>query len=185
MKCPKCNSENVQIQAKEFKPKFVVGACLTLGGIGLVFLGIPGGIIGAGIGAVVGAILDSLASNTYHSVMVCQDCGYTSKPLTNVSRETVSHPLFCDSKESNLDVIRNDIAKGTIIIIRVKIDNYAPFDIADNQTINLKVPDGEHTISYEQINGIGKDKNKGQLSISVNEKKSITFSFSRQGLIVK
>lgn len=189
MKCPKCNSENVQVQAKEFKPKVIGVSCLTFGGFGGVFLGIIGAFIGAGIGAIVGIILNSVMSNTYQSVMVCQNCGYVSQPMnqpmTQPDNGTLSHPLFSDPEESNLDVIRNDVVKGTIVIIRVKIDNYAPFDVANNSTTCLKVDEGVHTISYEQINGIGRKKNRGQLNITVDEKKSITISFTRQGLIVR
>jgi hypothetical protein len=185
MKCPKCNSENVQIQAKEFKPKMVGACCLTAGGFGCVFLGIIGAIIGAGIGAIVGIILNSVMSNTYQSVMVCQNCGYVSKPITQTTSGTEQHPLFCKPEECNLEVIRNDMAKGTIVVIQVKIDDYAPFNMVDNSTTSLKVTEGVHTISYEQINGIGRKKNKGQLSITVSDKKSITISFTRQGLIVK
>lgn len=81
MKCPKCNSENVQVQAKEFKPKMIGASCLACAGFGLVFLGIIGAIIGAGLGAIIGGVLNSVMSGTYQSVMVCQDCGYVSKPM--------------------------------------------------------------------------------------------------------
>lgn len=185
MRCPKCNSENVQTQAKEFKPKMIGACCLTFAGFGLMFLGIIGAIIGVGIGAIVGAVLNSIMSNTYQSVMVCQDCGYVSQPMTKTNVGTVSHPLFCNPGESNLDIVRNDVDKGTIVVIQIKIDDYDPFRIMDNSTTSLNVPEGIHTISYEQLNGIGRKNNKGQLSVSVDEKKDITFSFTRQGLIVK
>ena len=185
MKCPKCNSENVQVQAKEYKPKMVGACCLTLGGFGLILLGIIGAIVGVGIGAVIGLVLNSVMSNTYQSVMICQQCGYVSKPLMQTKMGTEEHPLFCNPEESNLEVIRNDVVKGTIIMIRVKVDNFPHFDIGDNSTASLKVTEGLHTISYEQINGMGRQKNKGQLSVMVSEKKSIAISFTRQGLIVK
>lgn len=76
MKCPKCNSENVQIQAKEVKPKIMGVCCLCFCGLGMFLLGIPGAIIGAIIGIIVGIVLNSVMSNTYQSVMACQDCGY-------------------------------------------------------------------------------------------------------------
>ena len=185
MKCPKCNSENVQVQAKEFKGKFIGACCLAGAGLGLCFLGLVGVIIGLVIGTILGIILNGITSNTYQSVLVCQDCGYVSQPMNETVKLTESHPLYCDSGDGNLDIVRNDIHKGTIVVIRVKVDDYAPIDIMDNSTISLKVSEGIHTISYEQVNGIGKNKNKGQLSISVDEKKNITFSFSRAGLIVK
>lgn len=185
MKCPKCNSENVQIQAKEHKPKMIGACCLMGGGLGLMFLGLIGAIIGVIIGVIVGAILNSVMSNTYQSVMVCQNCGYVSRPITQNPLGTKEHPLFCDPNESNLEVIRNDLDKGTIVVVRVKVDDYPHFDVCDNSTISLKVPEGSHTISYEQLNGIGSKKNRGQLSVTVDDKKSVTISFSRQGLIVR
>ena len=184
MKCPKCNSENVQIQSKEYKPKLTVPIIMICGGIGLMFFGI-GVIVGVIVGAIIAAIVNSVLPQTYQSVMVCQNCGYVSQPLTQTKLGTEQHPLFCDTEESNLEVIRNDIVKGTIIVIRVKVDGYPHFDIGDNSTTNLKVTKGLHTISYEQVNGIGRKKNKGQFIVDVSEKKSITISFSRQGLIVK
>lgn len=189
MKCPKCNSENVQFQAKEVKPQFTTPLCLMFGGIGLIFLSIIGAIIGVVLGLIVGAILSSALPSGQQSIMVCQECGYVmqpkDQPITPPNQTVSSNPLFCNPEESNLDVIRDDVDKGTIVVIQVKVDEYAPFNIFDNTTTTLKVPDGVHTISYEQINGIGKKKNKGQLSIVVNEKKNITFSFTRQGVIVK
>ena len=79
MKCPKCGSENVQMQAKEYKPKTTGACCLIAVGIGCMILGIPGAIIGAVIGVIAGAILNSLMSNAYRSVMVCQDCGHVTQ----------------------------------------------------------------------------------------------------------
>lgn len=184
MKCPKCNSENVQVQSKEYKPKFIGAIILVCGGIGLMFFGI-GAIVGVVLGAIIGVIVDSAVPQTFRSVIVCQDCGYVSQPFTPQKLGTEQHPLFCDPEESNLDVVRNDATKGTIVIIRVKIDDYPHFDIGDNSTTALKVPEGIHTVSYEQMNGIGKDKNRGKMSIEVNDKKTITVSFSRQGLIVR
>ena len=173
------------MQAKEYKPK-VVGPCCLIGlGVGLMFLGIIGAIFGLIIGVIVGIILNSVMSNTYQSVMICQHCGYVSKPISQVNLSTEHHPLFCNPDESNLEIIRNDIHKGTIVVIRVRIDDYPHFDIGDNSTINLKVPEGVHTIFYEQVNGIGRQKNKGQLSVSVDNKKSIMISFSRNGLVVR
>ena len=184
MKCPKCNSENVQVQSKEYKPKFIGGIILVCGGIGLMFFGI-GAIIGVIIGAIIGAIVDSMVQPALQSVIVCQECGYVSQPFNLKKLGTEQHPLFCDPEESNFDIVRNDVDKGTIVIVRVKIDDYPHFDIGDNSTTPLKVPEGKHTVSYEQINGIGKNKNKGKMFVEVTDKKTITVSFSRQGLIVK
>ena len=60
MKCPKCNSENVQVQPKEYKPKLTVPILMVGGGLGLRFGGIIGAIIGLIIGAVVAGIAHSL-----------------------------------------------------------------------------------------------------------------------------
>lgn len=184
MRCPECNSENVQTQAKQYKPKFIGSIVLICGGIGLMFFGV-GAIVGVIIGAIIGAIVDSTIPTSYQSVMVCQDCGYVSQPLTKTKLGTEQHPLFCNPEESNLDIIRNDVVKGTIIVIRVKIDDHPHFDIGDNTTKSLKVTEGVHTVSYEQLNGIGRKNNRGQVSVTVADKKSITISFSRQGLLVK
>lgn len=184
MICPKCNSENVQIQSREYKPKFTAPIILICGGIGLMFFGV-GVILGVIIGAIIGTIVDSAIPQASQSIMVCQDCGYVSQPITQTNLGTPHHPLFCSSEESNLDVIRNDLVKGTIIIVRIKIDNNAPFDIGDNSTTCLKLNDGVHVFSYEQINGMGRKKNKGQFSVMVSDKKTIRMSYTRQGLIVK
>ena len=78
MKCPKCNSENVQVQSKESKPKFTVPIMMICAGIGLMILGIIGLICGAVIGAIVAAIVNSMLPQTYESVICCQDCGNVS-----------------------------------------------------------------------------------------------------------
>lgn len=78
MKCEKCNSENVQIQAKEYKPKLAVPVGLTLGGFGMIFLGIIGFLCGFVVGLIIGAIITALVPTRYDSVMICQDCGHSS-----------------------------------------------------------------------------------------------------------
>ena len=179
IRCSKCNSENVQMQAKEYKPKMIVPSCMVGAGIGLMITGLPGAIVGIGIGLLIGIVLNAIMSNTYQSVCVCQSCGYVSQPIVP------ANPLFCSAEESNLDVIRNDIDKGFTVVIRVRVDDYEPFYINDNTTKNLKVTKGVHTIAYEQIYGIGRKNNKGQLSVEVDDKKSVKISFTRKGLIVE
>lgn len=76
MKCPKCNSENVQIQSKEYKPKFTIGLLLMGVGFGGVFGGIVGNIIGLLIGLIVAAIVKAVIPKTYQPIMVCQQCGF-------------------------------------------------------------------------------------------------------------
>ena len=76
MNCPRCNSENVQVQSKEYKPKFTGPILLIGGGLGLMFASIIGLIIGVAIGGIVAAIVNSALPTTYKSVVVCQDCGF-------------------------------------------------------------------------------------------------------------
>lgn len=102
MKCPKCNSENVNIQAKEVKPKLILPMCLVLGGFGTIFLGIFGTVIGLILGLIIGAILQSVLPSGQQSVMVCQNCGYVSKPIAQKNLNTIQHSLFCSESESNL-----------------------------------------------------------------------------------
>lgn len=56
MKCAKCNSENVQIQSKEYKPKFTAPILLVFIGFGLVGV-IGGAIIGLIISVILNAVL--------------------------------------------------------------------------------------------------------------------------------
>lgn len=184
MKCPKCNSENINIQVREHKLRLALPMCLIGAGIGMFFFGI-GAIIGAPIGLIIGLIIQSVSPSGNETIMVCQNCGYVSQPLTQTNISTKGHLLFCPSEDSNLDIIRNDVDKGTIVIIRVKIDGYEPIDIQDNSVMTLKLPVGEHIVSYEQLNGIGRKKNNGRFNIVINEKKAINISFTRQGLNVK
>ena len=189
MKCPKCNSENVQIQVKEIKPNTTGACCLAFGGFGLMFFGIIGAIIGLVIGVVVGIVLDSVMSNTYQSVMVCQDCGYvlqpTKQPITKtdeethtdkerqINKETMSHPLLCAMEESNLVISRTSSSTGSLCSIEVTLDGVAPFEIKDGETKYLKVEQGEHQVTYQQVNGMGKDLRKGSVNISVSEDKHL------------
>ncbi|MBQ6906228.1 MAG: hypothetical protein IJN75_04330 [Clostridia bacterium] len=184
MKCPKCNSENIKLQAEEVKPKLTGPLCLLFSGIATIVLGFVGTIIGAIIGLIIGLILSSLLPSGRQSIVVCQNCGYVSQPINNQNLGTKIHPLFCSQSESNLTIVRNDIVKGTIIVIRICVDGGLPFDISDNSTTYLKLADGSHVLTYEQINGFGKKKNKGQLNIDIDRVNEITISFSQQGLIV-
>lgn len=108
-----------------------------------MFFGI-GVIFGVIVGAIIGTIVDSATPQASQAIMVCQDCGYVSQPINQTNLGTPHHRLFCSSEDSNLDVVRNDLVKGTIIIVRIKIDNDAPFDIVDNSTTCLKLNDGVH-----------------------------------------
>lgn len=76
MKCPKCGSENVQIQSREYKPKLTAPILLIFIGFGTMFLGIAGAIAGAILGLIVSAIVKAVIPQAYQSVLVCQDCGH-------------------------------------------------------------------------------------------------------------
>ena len=80
MKCEKCNSENVQAQVITKKNTITTGIVLLLGGLGLMFLGIVGGVIGVLIGLPIGAIVKGLMGDIQETVFVCQECGNTFKP---------------------------------------------------------------------------------------------------------
>ena len=80
MKCEKCNSENVQAQVVVKKNTITTGIVLLLGGLGLMFLGIIGGLIGVIIGFPIGAIVKGLMGDLKETVFICQDCGNTFKP---------------------------------------------------------------------------------------------------------
>ncbi len=177
--CNKCNSINVLIQAKKSKNTMLLGCVLLLGGVGLMLLGPIGAIIGVIIGFIIGAIISSLMPALYETVAVCQTCGNSFKPVMST---VVRHPQASEPNDSNLTITRDDAVKGTIVIIRVTIDNQNPFVMNDRMTLNFKVEEGYHQISYEQTTGIGKKKNKGQFNILVNDKSNITFSFTRKGL---
>ena len=79
MRCSKCNSENVQVQPREYKPKFTAPILMIGAGFGLMFLGIIGLIGGLIIGAIVAVIVHAVIPQTYQSVVVCQDCGFISE----------------------------------------------------------------------------------------------------------
>ena len=184
MKCPKCNSDNVNIQSKAHKIKgIIIGPCLIGAGIGLMFFGI-GAILGAIIGLIIGLIINASLPTTYESIMVCQNCGYVSQPMLKQNISTSAHQLIASPENSNLCIARNDIDKGTIIVIQIIIDQYSPLEIGDNSILHLKLPAGEHVVKYQQINGIGKGKNKGQFTITIAERKQIDLSFTRQGFRV-
>ena len=79
MNCPKCNSENVQVQSKEYKPKLTVPILMIGGGIGLMILGPLGCLAGLVIGGIAAAIVHAVIPQTYQAVIVCQDCGFVTK----------------------------------------------------------------------------------------------------------
>jgi hypothetical protein len=183
MKCPKCNSEDVQVQPKEYKPKFTVPILLICGGFGLVFLGIVGLVVGLILGAIIAAIVHSVVPQSYQSVMVCQQCGFVGT-ATTIAHVT-QNPLFCASDESKLRILRPSNSTGAVCALGVKIDDFAPFEIGNGDMKFVKLPSGTHTVTYYQVNGLGKDKRKGSVDVVIGEEEqSISFEFLPNGLNV-
>lgn len=77
MKCNKCGSENVTVQAVKAKSPFIMGFTLLFGGLGLMIAGLVGAIIGVPVGVLIGAIVKALVPTRYDSLVSCQNCGYS------------------------------------------------------------------------------------------------------------
>ena len=182
MKCPKCNSENVQIQSKEYKPKITLPCCLTVGGLGLVFLGVLGLIIGVLLGLLISAILYAIIPTGYQAVMVCQQCGFVG------TSETIAHnptnPLYCTMEESNVAIVRKSNSIGSVCKMEIQVDNFPPFNLLDGDVKYLKVENGVHRVSYRQINGMGKKQRNGSLNIKVDNRHVIRFMMLPRGIEV-
>lgn len=80
MTCPKCNSDNVKVQAQKEKNPIATGITMLFAGLGLMFLGLLGLLLGLIIGLVVGLIIKALTPQTLKSVAVCQNCGNIFNP---------------------------------------------------------------------------------------------------------
>lgn len=183
MKCPKCNSENVQVQSKEYKPKFTVPILLTAGGFGLVFLGPVGLIIGLIVGGIVAAIVNSTLPQTYRPVVVCQQCGFVGTPTAVANN--APNPLFCQAENSNLWLVRKSNMTGAACAMQVRIDNYIPFDLNNGNTAYVKLEPGVHKISYYQATGLGKKDRTGSVDITIDEAvKVVQFEFMPHGINV-
>lgn len=184
MKCPKCNSENVQVQSKEYKPKFTVPILMVGGGFGLMFLGPIGLIGGLILGAVIAAIVHSVVPQSYRPVVVCQQCGYVGTPTTIA--HTTPNPLFCTPDKCNLRIMRSSSSTGAVCALAVKIDDFDPFEVSDGDMKYIELTSGTHRVSYYQVNGLGKDKRKGDVDVVIGEtERSMCFEFLPNGLNVK
>lgn len=182
MKCPKCNSENVQVQSKEYKPKFTVPILLTFGGFGLM-LGPLGLIIGVIVGGIVAAIVKSMLPQTYQPVVVCQQCGFVGTETAML--HNIPNPLFSSAENSNLWVVRKANMTGAVCAIKVTIDNECPFELNNGDVKYLKLEHGTHKISYGQTNGLGKKERSGSVDITVDESvKLVEFEFIPHGVNV-
>ena len=180
MKCPKCSSENTQLTAKKVEKKFIFPCCLTAGGIGMFILGPVGALGGIFIGVVIGGLYEVLP-DIYESVMVCQSCGYVVK-MDNAPN-VKSHSLFCPPENSNLLIVRTVETTGSAVNFRVWIDD-EPFDMPNGSRAYIKLNDGTHHLKYEQINGLGKKKRRGELTIDAQNENQIVFSFTKSGIAI-
>ena len=183
MNCPKCNSENVQVQSKEYKPKFTVPILMVGAGFGLVFGGPIGLIVGLMLGGIVAAIVHSVIPQTYQPVVVCQQCGFVGTSTT-VARST-SNPLFCTHENCNLSIIRTSSATASVCAMGIKIDNFPPFGMSNGDIKFLRLDPGTHKVTYYQVNGLGKNKRKGSVDVVIGDtKQSIYFEFLPNSLDV-
>ena len=183
MKCPNCNSENVQVQSKECKPKLTIPILLMCGGFGLMFLGGVGFIIGLIIGLVVAAIVKSVLPQRYQPVIVCQQCGFVGTSQTIA--QTGYNNLFCTPDESNLIVIRKSNGTGAVCAMRVSVDEFAPFEVNNGDLKHLRLESGVHKINYCQVNGLGKKGRTGSVDVTIDgEKRLVQFEFKSHGINV-
>lgn len=82
MKCPKCNSENIQTSIIKTKKSTIwIGILLLTIGLTLML-----SIIGLGI-AIVADIIILLVAPKHETVGVCQSCGFTFDPKTNKEKK--------------------------------------------------------------------------------------------------
>lgn len=182
MKCPKCNSENVQVQSKEYKPKFTVPILMVGAGLGLMLAGPVGLIMGLILGVIVAAIVHAVLPQTYQPVVVCQQCGFVG---TTVVAHTTTNPIFCAPSDSNLKILRLSNNTGAVCALGVVIDNLAPFEVGNGDIKFLKLDPGTHKVTYYQKNGMGKSKRKGSVDVVVGEtERSMCFEFLSNGLDV-
>lgn len=188
MKCSRCGSENMQMQAKNAKNYITIGVVLALVGFGLMFLGIIGAILGIAIGIPVGVILKMIIPTPRETIGVCQTCGYTTTPINQDIVDITGHPLSAVDGNENFVITREASSFGALVNLKIIVDNFAPITLTNGMTVYLKVAEKEkHTIFFEQINGLGKKKRKGIFDIYIEEhsKRYITFVFTQNGIKVK
>nr|DAM55903.1 MAG TPA: Protein of unknown function (DUF2846) [Caudoviricetes sp.] len=182
MKCPKCGSENVQIQSREYKPKLTGPILLVFIGFGTMFLGIAGAIAGALLGLIVSAIVKAVIPQAYQSVLTCQDCGYSG---TVENCKTATRPD--EESEYNLRITRKPCKTGSAVLLSVKVDDKPQVDIANGGSARFNLPDGIHTVYYQQKSGLGKENRHGSIAVDVStgKKMGIQISFTRNGIDTK
>lgn len=146
MKCPRCGSENTRVEPKEYKPKLTVPFTIFFIGVGLMFLGVVGIVLGTVVGLIIGAIVSGLIPQVYHSVVVCQDCGYTS---------VIKNVVSPQNGDFNVYVVRQNSPIGNAVGLSVSLDGGKAYRLADGGSTSYNVCSGEHTISYKQKGGWG------------------------------
>lgn len=186
MKCPRCNSENIQMQTREGKGLSLVLFALIFGGIGLMILSIVGLVLGALLGCLVGAVVKAALPKHNETVAVCQACGYTSEPIPQGLPSQGGHPLFSTDADCNLSITRENSFTGSAIFLVIRVDNHKPFNLSNGMTVNLKLDEGIHKIAYEQGGGLGKNNRKGCVDLSMVEgaKHKMSLAFTKTGLDV-
>lgn len=180
MKCAKCNSENVQIQSKEYKPKFTAPILLVFIGFGMMFFGLVGVIGGAIIGLIISVILNAVLPQAYQSVLVCQNCGYTAI----CKGESVSNSQAIEN--FNLAVIREPSKTGSRVLLSIRVDDRPIIDVANGKSVYYTLERGKHTIFFQQKSGIGSAKRTGAISVEIleNQKTYVHIAFTKNGVSV-
>lgn len=167
MTCPKCNSINVQIQARNGKKPITIGCVLLLGGIGLMFLGIIGLAIGLVVGLVIGAIFKALMPTPVETIAVCQNCGHSVNPSDTNFTQVVSMPL--ENGHTELLVIRESNSCGSAIPLAIRLNSSEPFQLLNGEFIVLTAKAGNNVLHYEQHSGLGKKNRKGSINVVIDE----------------
>lgn len=172
------------MQTRPGKGLSLIWFALAFGGFGLMFLSIIGLVLGALLGFVIGAIVNAALPKHNETVAVCQNCGHTSEPISQGLSAQGGHPLFSTAGDCNLTITRENSFIGSATFLIVRIDNYKPFNISDGMTVNLKLEDGAHRISYEQGGGLGKKNRRGcvDLVTETGVKHRIGLMFTKNGI---
>lgn len=188
MICPKCKSNNVQIQVKNSKNPIMTGCVLFFGGISLMFLGVMGLVIGLAIGFAIGAVLKALMPTLHESIAVCQTCGTSFNPQ---EQPVVVEPIPKVEQTNvtgNTTLIINRCKNqcGSAISLNVRVDDFQTYTLTNGSAISINVSEGNHTIHYAQIGGVGKKKRTGFYNISVSDNKTnrVNLMFTSKGLSI-